>query len=555
MKTKTPEMVRICGLLCTLGLASATAFAQAGVGDRAAEPNDLFGHALARGDFNGDGYMDLAIGVPGEGIAGPSGQIQSAGAVEVIYGSQGGLDPNQRQFWSQGTASGIPDGAGADFGLVLAAGDFNHDGYTDLAIGAPVETVNGLGAAGAVVILYGSPKGLTAGGSFVHFWSQASPGIQGGPGAGNNFGLALAAGDFNHDGFADLAIGVPNETFCSASCQLTGRGLLSQAGAVVVIYGSAVGLSTTPVPSQFWSETSSGIQGGAASFDGFGSTLTAGDFNGDGYADLAIGVPDKTVATLQYAGAVNVIYGSVTGLNATAVANQFWTQNSSGMVDRAKSYDLFGYALAVGDFNGDGIADLAVGAARESIGLMQDAGVVNVIYGSHTGLNATTVPNQVWDLNSAGVPGTAQAGDMFGDELTVGDFNGDRFSDLAICVRHATVGTATDAGAVSVIYGSSHGLNATTVHSQLWSQDGPSVLDQAESGDFFGKGLAAGDFNGDGRDDLAVGVPDESLDAAGGTITDAGAVNVIYGFSQGLNSTAIPNQFFTQIYTLPLQLP
>ena len=113
----------------------------------------------AKGDFNGDGFGDLAIGAPGENLG--------AGAVHVLYGSATGLTTTGSQFLSQG-AGGIADAAeaGDEFGRSLAVGNFNSDGFNDLAIGAPGENRG----AGTVHVLYGSASGLTATGS--QQWTQ-----------------------------------------------------------------------------------------------------------------------------------------------------------------------------------------------------------------------------------------------------------------------------------------------------------------------------------------------------------------------------------------------
>src|SRR5919197_316629 len=135
------------------------------------------------------------------------------------------------------------------------------------------------------------------------------------------------------------------------------------------------------------------------------------DFNGDGFADLAVGVPREDVGAVVDAGAVQVLYGSPSGLTRI---DQFWTQDATGS-DPAEAGDEFGSAVATGDFNGDGFTDLAVGVPLEDVGATLDAGAVNVLYGSPTGLTATG--DQFWTQDSTGVADSAEAGDEFGLSL------------------------------------------------------------------------------------------------------------------------------------------
>jgi len=149
-------------------------------------------------------------------------------------------------------------------------------------------------------------------------------------------------GDFNGDGFDDLAIGVPGEGVISAD---------DGAGGVNVLYGSSNGLSaTSPLPDQFWTQNSANVNDASEQDDGFGDSLASGDFNGDGKDDLAIGVPGESVDTgggnIRFAGAVNVLYGSSNGLSATSPrSDQFWTQNSANVNDASETADHFGRAL------------------------------------------------------------------------------------------------------------------------------------------------------------------------------------------------------------------
>jgi FG-GAP repeat len=394
--------------------------------------------------------------------------------------------------WPLPALAGSSRATGAAASQVALRADFNGDGAADLAIGAPGEN----NEAGVVHVLYGSPGGLTASGS--QLWSQDSPGIAGVAEAGDLFGFALAAGDFNGDSRADLAIGTPGEN--------------NGVGVVHALYGSPTGLIATG--SQLWSQDTPGITGIAETGDSFGEALTAGDFNGDSRADLAVGVPGEN----RLAGVAQVLYGSPTGL--TAAGSQLWSQDSPGIAGLAEADDQFGSALTGGDFNGDGRADLAIGALGEN----NFAGVVHALYGTAaSGLTASG--SQLWSQDSPGIAGVAEPFDGFGSALAAGDFNGDGRADLAI----GALGENNGAGVVHALYGTAaSGLTASG--SQLWSQDSPGIAGIAETGDSFGEALTAGDFNGDSRADLAIGAEGEN--------NFAGVAHALYGTAaSGLTAT------------------
>ena len=498
-------------------------------------------------DFNGDGYADLAVA----GLNDPAGAVAAAGGVNVIYGSASGLQATapDDQYWTA-NSPGMPQSAqaGAQFGFALGVGDFNADGYSDLAMGAPRQDVGpGLTDAGALYVLYGSAAGLQTSAPAAQYFTADSPGMPSPSVANALFGRSLSAGDYNGDGKDDLAIGAPREDV------VVGPTTFMEAGVAYALYGTSAGLQTANPAAQFWTQDSPGVPDEVESSDWFARSLASGDFNGDGYVDLVVGVPleDEEGGTKQRkdSGAVNVLYGSAAGLQAISPAAQFWDQDSPHVKDNDEAGDYFGHNLAAGDFNGDGYADLALGVRLEDLDerpIVKEAGAVNVLYGSAGGLQTDNPENQFWSQDAHHVLDTAENGEEFGFSVAAGDFNGDGYADLAIGVAFESINDQVQgAGGVNVLYGSSAGLQTDLPENQFWTQDSPRVADGAEVLDNFGFSLVANDYNFDGRIDLAIGVVKEDLEEAT-TITDAGAVNVLYGGPSGLQTDAPMNQFWSQ---------
>lgn len=476
--------------------------------------------ASIAGDFNGDGYIDFAAGVPKKDL----GSIQNAGIVSVIYGSAAGLNatttPNQ--IWSQ-DSPGIQNLAerGDRFGAALTVGDFNGDGFGDVAVGVPNED-RGKADTGGVNVIYGSAGGLDAFDVPNQFWSLDQPGVLGTAAGGAQFGRALVTGDFNGDGYSDLALGAPGNTVAG----------IPAAGNVNILYGSPTGLVVAG--NQLWSQHTTGVAGTARAGDQLAWSLASGDFGNGTQQDLAIGNPFDDEAATD-AGSVNVLYGSGSGLTATG--NQLWTQNSPGIPGTAEDTDIFGWDVVAADFGGSSEADLAVGVPLESKGGVS-GGVADVIYGTSVGLDGAGA--QVWSQDSPGVPGEAAADDAFGASLAAADFGNGSRADLAVGVAADTVDNVPAAGSVNVLYGSAPGLTATG--SQLWSQDSTGIIGTAQPGDLFGADVSTGDFDGDGHADLAVGVTYEDL----GSSIDAGVANVIYADPGDSGLTEANNQLWSQ---------
>jgi hypothetical protein len=275
-----------------------------GVGGDAED--DLFGWGLTTGDFNGDGFDDLAVGSPAED--------DEKGAIHVFFGGPTGITTSGSLFWMETFIGGSSED-GDIFGEVLSSGDFDNDGFDDLVVSIPWDD-HGFQEqeldAGRVAILYGSRLGPDR--SRTQFWTENEIAGPASSELGDEFGLALATGDFDRDGFDDLAIGHPKEGLTA-----------EKSGSVTILMGSATGLIDTRTR-----EISSGLEGFAGpSGQGkqlYGAGLAAGDFDGDGHADLAIGVPEDDVDGIADVGSETVLYGALFADGVDNGDTSFWSQ-------------------------------------------------------------------------------------------------------------------------------------------------------------------------------------------------------------------------------------
>ena len=359
----------------------------------AGAPQDFLGLSLARaGDVNGDGYDDFIAGAPYH--AHP---FSSAGEALVFFGAPGG--PAASAPW-------LVEGDAPDVHLgmsVAGGGDFNGDGIADIAVGADNDGTSPAGE-GEVFIYYGTKSGLAHTPGLVLHGGQA----------GCQFGGACAvAGDINGDGYDDLVVGAP--TYSSNDSTL---------GRVFVYFGSASGLPSTP----------SQVLRGTALNGFFGRNVArVGDLNGDGYADVAVGVPEFSNPESQE-GELLIYYGSPEGL----VDPPGWT-----LEDHQVDEFLGWYGIAsAGDFNGDGFGDLLVGAPASSRGA-SNSGRVRVFPGSAAGLGAAPILDESPGLTNL----------QLGQATGAGDFNGDGFTDLFYTAPGFAAAVGANEGVVYARFG------------------------------------------------------------------------------------------------------
>ncbi len=437
--------------------------------------NDRFGQSAANiGDLDGDGVADLAAGAPGN--------FGSAvrGSIHVML-----LNPDGTVKRTAGiggdTANGPYLAAGHRFGSsITAIGDLDGDGVAEIAVGTYGDDT--------VHVIFPAPDGTVKRTAEIAGRDTASP-----PYVNHYFGWSLAnIGDLDGDGTTDVAVGIPGQ----------GRENVYTGEAYLLFMNSDGTVKRTAVIN---GDTANGPQLQRA--DRFGTSVTGlGDLDGDGTADLAVGAPGSLMSPAT-GGVVHVMF-----LNADGTVKR--TTEINGTVPNGPAIstgDRFGQSVAgLGDLDGDGVADLAVGATGH---LLRGAatGDVYVMF-----LNADGTVKRTAEVNGTVPNGPALARNAgFGTSTAnIGDLDGDGVTDIAVGAIGPIAGERIPPGDVHIVFLNPNGTVKLAAKIGSQTPNGPSL----DNEDRFGKSVSGiGDINGDGTVDIAVGATGSVASGVTGT--------------------------------------
>ena len=410
---------------------------------------------------------------------------------------------------------------------VSSAGDVNGDGFDDLIVGARMADPAGGANAGKSYVVFGKSSGFAGGTELSAIAAGTGGFVLNGQSANDFSGVSVSsAGDINGDGLADLIVGA----------YLADPAGQSSAGKSYVVFGKSTGF----VASVDLSAIAAGTGGfvlngqGASNYSGI-SVSSAGDVNGDGFADIIVGADGADPASGTNAGKSYVVFGKSTSFTASIDLSAVAAGTGGFVLNGQTVNDFSGiHVSSAGDVNADGLDDLIVGAQQASPAGGSHAGKNYVVFGKSTGFTASIDLSAIAAGNGGFVLNGESAGDYSGTSASsAGDVNGDGFADLIVGVNQADPAGRSLAGKSYVVFGNSTGFAASIELSTIAAGTGGFVLNGQSAGEFSGVSVSsAGDVNGDGYDDLIVG----ANRAAPAGRTFAGKSYVVFGKASGFGA-------------------
>ncbi|MEJ1416216.1 MAG: putative Ig domain-containing protein [Candidatus Sedimenticola sp. (ex Thyasira tokunagai)] len=459
--------------------------------------SDTAGMSVGKaGDFNGDGFADFIIGAPEADRFG----FSNTGEAYVVFGNASGFSTVQDLSYlngSNGFKVDVGDTGSTNKRLgeaVAGGGDLNGDGYDDIVIGAHgTRDSNGRAWGGSAHVIYGKADGFSGSLSISDLDGVNGFGIYGDQLRGELSRHAVnIAGDINDDGFDDLIVG----EFRSGEAHIIfGGDALTQASLSVADLDGSNGFT---VSSTAYSSLGHAVSG-------------VGDINGDGVDDIVIGAfaadinPDVTSLDPNYnSGAAYVVFGKKDDFTASLDVDDLNGENGFRISGTGKS-DRVGYSVSGGgDINGDGINDIVIGAPYAENGSVGRSGAAYVVFGRDNGF---AVDINVADLN--GQNGFKIEGGVYRNHSGfsvshAGDVNTDGLADILIGGNNVSVqGEPT-----YLVFGQTKGFDPVVNLEELNGASGLVITNQSVDEERPGRAVSGiGDVNGDGFDDLLLGVP------------------------------------------------